>query len=114
MQITFDTSSPDYTKIILEGRLDTAGVDAIESRFSAASVATGKSTIVDLSRVPFVASMGIRLLVETAKGLSRKQARLVILEPQEIVDEYLREADLYQLIPVARDDEEARALLTGD
>ena len=40
----------EVRKIVLAGRLDTAGVDQVETKFGAAIVPAGKNTIVDLSR----------------------------------------------------------------
>jgi len=36
-------------KVVFIGRLDTAGVDRVETRFGAAVTAAGKNTVVDLS-----------------------------------------------------------------
>ncbi len=45
-------------------------VDEIKTRFIAAVVPVGNNAVVDLSRVEFVASMGIRMLVSTARSLA--------------------------------------------
>ena len=39
----------DVRKVVLMGRLDTKGVDLVETRFGAAIVPNGKNTIVDLT-----------------------------------------------------------------
>ena len=57
----------DVRKVALAGRLDTAGVDRIETRFGAAIVPAGKNTVVDLTEVTFLASMGIRMLIATTR-----------------------------------------------
>ncbi len=66
----------EVRRVVLVGRLDTAGVDVVETRFGAAIVPNGKDTIVDLSGVTFLASMGIRMLISTTRALSRKGGRL--------------------------------------
>src|SRR5689334_12580286 len=65
-------------RVVFVGRLDTAGVDRVETRFGAAVVAAGKNTVVDLSQVSFLASLGIRMLITTARSLSRKRAKLAM------------------------------------
>ena len=68
----------DVRKVILAGRLDTAGVDLIETRFGASIVPAGKNTVVDLSQVTFLASMGIRMLIATNRSLSRKGGKFAL------------------------------------
>src|SRR5262245_26351735 len=74
-------------KIILKGRLDTPGVGRIETGFVAALVPKGRSAIVDLSQVDFVASLGLRMFLSTARGLGMRQAKIVLFAPQEPVKE---------------------------
>jgi len=69
----------DVRKVVLVGRLDTAGVDLVETKFGAAIVPNGKNTIVDLTQVTFLASMGIRMLISTTRALSRKGGKLVMV-----------------------------------
>jgi len=66
-------------KVVLAGRLDTAGVDRVETRFGAAIVPAGKNTVVDLTQVTFLASMGIRMLIATTRALSRKGGKLCVV-----------------------------------
>ena len=68
----------EVRKVVLAGRLDTAGVDRVETKFGAVIVPADKNTIVDLTQVSFLASMGIRMLIATARSLSRKGSKLVM------------------------------------
>ncbi len=96
-------------KIILKGRLDTAGTDRIETRFIAAVVPRARNTIVDLSQTDFVASMGIRMFISAARALNQKNARLVLFAPQELVREVFEIASLGDIISIC--DDEASALI---
>ena len=49
------TDIGEVRKIILAGRLDSAGVDGIELRFGAVIIPVGKHTVVDLTEVSFLA-----------------------------------------------------------
>lgn len=98
-------------KIALHGRLDTPGVDQIETRFSATIVPRGKHAIIDLSDVSFVASMGLRMFISVSRALTGKDGKLVLLNPQSLVSEVFDNAALSQIIPVVFDEQEALKLV---
>jgi anti-anti-sigma factor len=103
----------NIVRVMLRGRLDTPGVDRVETRFAAAIVPQGRHAIVDLSDVSFIASMGLRMFISVARVLARKQARMVLLGPTPLVSEVFINASLEQVIPIARDEPHARELLAG-
>jgi anti-sigma B factor antagonist len=105
------TDLGNVTKITLSGRLDTPGVDQIETRFTASVVPAGKPTMVDLSGVTFVSSMGIRMLVTTARSLSIKKAKMILLDPQPLVKESLDLVCLSDIIPIVAGETQALELL---
>lgn len=105
---------PHRTVVSLAGRLDTVGVEAIETSFNAAVVARRVDAIVDLSAVEFLSSMGVRMLLTAAKALQRAGARLVLAAPGPLVDGALRHSSLAQVIRVATDRDEAAAWLDGE
>src|SRR4051812_33026801 len=109
MEMTMTDVQDDAVKIALRGRLDTTGVDAIETKFSAA--AKGKHALVDLSGVSFLASMGIRMLFSSARVLKTGGFRMIVLAPQELVSEVLDNAGVTQIIPIAPNEQEALAML---
>jgi anti-anti-sigma factor len=96
-----------------EGRLDSSGVDRIETRFIASVVPAGKHALVDLSGVTFVSSMGIRMLITTARALQAKQARMVLFGAQPVVREALEHVALGSIIPIVADEAAATALVQG-
>src|SRR5262245_55864978 len=98
-------------KVILKGRLDSPGVARIETGFVAALVPKGRSAIIDLSQVEFVASLGIRMFLTTARGLGMRQAKIVLFGPQEGVREILESVSLDKLIAIASDESSALAAL---
>ena len=109
MDIT--TLAEGLVRITLAGRLDTQGVDRIETKFIAALVPGGKNAIVDLSQVEFVASMGIRMLVATARSLKNRQARLALYGPQANVGEVFEAVSLQKIIPICATEADAMAAL---
>ena len=103
--------APTQAKVVLKGRLDTAGVDRLETKFVAALVPRGLNAIVDLSQVDFVASMGLRMLISVARSLSRRNARFVLFAPQEGVREVFESVSLGDLISIRDTETDALAML---
>jgi anti-sigma B factor antagonist len=101
------------TKVTLNGRLDTPGVDQIETRLVATLVPAGKSAIVDFSGVEFVASMGIRMLISVARGMRQRRAKLAIYNVPSLVQEIFENVGLSDIIPIGSDETDARRLVSS-
>ena len=99
---------PRLVKVTLIGRLDTAGVDGIETRFLAALIPNANNAVIDMTQVDFMTSMGIRMLVSAARSLNMRQARLALFGVQDQVKQVLEMVSIQQLIPVC--DSEANSL----
>jgi len=102
----------NVTRVSLSGRLDTSGVDQIETRFVATLVPQGKSAIVDLSGVEFVASMGIRMLTSVARGMRQRQAKLALYGVTSLVQETFDSVSLSDIIPIGADERDALQLVS--
>jgi anti-anti-sigma factor len=103
----------DIRRVALAGRLDSAGVDLIETRFGASIVPAGKHTVVDLSEVTFLASMGIRMLISTNRSLSRKGGKIALYGASPAVREVIDTVALTDIIPLASSEAEAIGIVTG-
>ena len=101
----------DFVRVVLNGRLDTAGVGQIESQFFAGIVPRGRPTVVDMSEVPFLASLGIRMLISTARSLSSKGARIAMYSATPGVMEVIEMTSLHEIVPTAASEAEALALV---
>jgi anti-sigma B factor antagonist len=93
----------------LSGRLDTQGVGRVESRFVASLVPGGNSAIVDLSRVDFVSSMGVRMLISAARTLKSRQASLAVFGASAPVNQVLEATALNRILPICTTENEALA-----
>ena len=100
----------DVTHVVLAGRLDLQGAGEIETDFTARTAAAKKSAVVDFSKVPFLASIGMRMLVLAAKTLRRTGHKLIILSPQENVKQALEVAGLVEILPIAMNEADAFGL----
>lgn len=109
MNLTILESSKDLIVIELEGSLDVAGAQSVETRFLAHTSTATCPVILDFSKVTFLASFGLRMLFDAFKSLQRKGKKLVILNPQPIVAQVLDMADVGQLIMISHDAGDARA-----
>jgi anti-sigma B factor antagonist len=79
----------------------------VETRFVAHLVPGGHNAIVDLSGVEFVASMGIRLFVSTARNLRVRQANLALYGAQPSVMQVFDAVALQKILPVCATEVEA-------
>lgn len=87
----------------LVGRLDLKGTNEIDNSFTFA-VSSGKTpTLVDMSEVEFLASIGMRLLLSNARALARRGSKLVLLKPTPLVRDALVTAGFEELIPMYDD-----------
>ena len=103
----------DLTYVALDGRLDLQGTGEIDLELTSRTVAQRKPVVIDLTGVLFLASIGMRLLVTTAKGLGRFGHRCVLLNPRENVRAALDTAGLGHILLVAASETEAFALARG-
>lgn len=111
IQIT-PTPSGQALAVRFDGRLDTAGVDAVETRFLGATSAD-KDLVVDLSGVPLITSMGIRMLIGAARAMSIRKHRIVLFGAQPLVAEVLETAAVDSLVAVVGSAADALALVGG-
>ena len=109
MKVSVDHPKENISRIVLDGRLDVAGTQAAEAEFNAA-VAAGPNVIVDLGKVPFIASLGIRLLVAGAQTRSKIGGKMVLMSPDELSRRILKTTGIDQLVPVCNGLDEALAL----
>lgn len=112
MDVTF-TEMPGFIKADLAGRLDTANVSRVESRFTAGLVPRGQHTVIDLTEVSFIASLGIRMLLTVARSLGRHGAKLAMFGAAPQVQEILETTALSDIIPVFSTESEAIELVTA-
>ncbi len=107
MEIDITPIDETTQRVRLNGRMDTQGVDQIELRFSAGAVAGGRSAVVDLAGVSFLASMGIRMFIASARAMQAKGSKLALYGASEAVQSVLDTVALDQIIPITASEEEA-------
>jgi len=114
MEMTILERDDDITHVALTGRLDTTGAEEINQRFSEATAARKRPTIVDLSEIDFMASRGIGLLFASSKKLKKAGRKLVVLNPQKMVEGVLTSSKMDKVMPIAHDLDEAIQIARGE
>ena len=101
MELLIEQLSGTVTKASPVGRWDVAGAAVIDVRLSALA-GSGRSLIIDLAQVNFLSSMGIRSIVVSAKALTLRGAKLVLMSPDQNVELVLTSTGIDTLIPICR------------
>ena len=98
-------------QIALGGALDIAGAAEADLPFRSASEKE-KRLIVDLSDVDFLASIGIRVLVKSAKSVAERGGRMAVYGAQETPRKVLVSSGVERLVNLV--DDEATAIAQVD
>jgi len=107
MELQVIDVSREFAHIALSGKLDVEGEGQIRDRFQELTANADRSAVVDMSQVTYLASLGIRLLFSCAKSLAAQGKKLVVLNPQPMVEETLMTSGTVNFIPIARNIDEA-------
>jgi len=87
----------------LIGRLDLQGAQAIDLPLAGVTAAPTTSALVDISGVSFLASLGLRSLLSTAKAMSKRGGKMLLISPKPNVMDILEVSGVSSLIPIFDD-----------
>lgn len=94
---------PDGVLLVqLAGRMDIAGAAAVDMQMSVISGAH-RAVVIDLSQVNFLASMGMRTLVMSAKTVASRGGRLACFGADENVSRVLIASGVTTILPLVGD-----------
>ena len=111
MELRTEQLSDGIERISLIGRLDSAGLQDIDMRFTTLMSSRKVLAVVDLSEVSFLASIGIRTLVTNARAQSRQGGAVALAGAQPLVAEVLKTAGIDEVIPIYPDVDAASSAL---
>lgn len=97
--VRVETGDARYATAFVTGRLDAAGVVATEPGITRAVQAHDRLAL-DLAGVPYMASMGLRLLMAAARTLEKRGGRFVVANPTPEVAGVLAIAGLEKALRV--------------
>jgi anti-anti-sigma factor len=86
--------------IKLNGTLDINGLYDIEIEFVRCCAGEDVRVLVDLSRVNYISSIGIPLLVNSAKSVYNHGGKMALLNPQKAVESILELTGIALIIPI--------------
>lgn len=108
MSVSCQDVGTDLRRITIVGRLDMEGTDSLSARVMELVEEPKKGVVIDISTVRFLASVGIRLLVASAKAVQQRGGKLVIVAaPGSSVAMSLNATGVDELIPVFSNNAEA-------
>lgn len=110
MKFTTVEAPEHITFLALEGSLNIAGAKEIRSEFLEVIQSRANPVVLDFTGVDFLASFGMRLLIEAHKSVAIDKHIVVILNPHPSVAKVLESAGLSSIIATASTKEEAFAL----
>jgi anti-sigma B factor antagonist len=113
MDVVAVESTNDVVCLELSGRMDTSGVERTETRFFALFAPRGVGTVIDLTKVSVLTSMGLRLIISGAKTARAKGFRIALVAPAGPVRDVLDDASIGDLLPILDDRAAARSLVQG-
>ena len=101
MSISYDDVGADLRRIVISGRLDMPGTDSVAGKLAELTAAPKKAVVIDLSALRFLASIGIRALIASAKAVQQRKGRLVlVVDEGSSVMMSLKATGVDDLIPV--------------
>jgi anti-anti-sigma factor len=97
----FIHESDEVSYVALGGRFDQTGVEEVEQPFTEATTGRGLPTIVDMSGITFMSSLGIGFLYANTKELKKAGCKLVLLNPKGMVETVLGSSKMDRVMPIA-------------
>jgi anti-sigma B factor antagonist len=95
-------------KIVISGRLDLPGTQSVAGELEKLAAAPKKGVVVDVSSLKFLASLGIRALLKSAKTVEERGGKMVLVvgANSQIVMS-LEATGVSDLLPTFKSDDEA-------
>lgn len=113
MSISYDDVG-DLRTIRISGRLDVEGTDSVAAQLEELAKAAKKGVVVDLSSLKFLASIGIRALIASAKSVKERGGRMaLVVKPGSTVQMSIKATGVDQFVPVYSSAEAAEKAATA-
>jgi anti-anti-sigma factor len=110
MQMAVEQLDGGITKVSLDGRFDIAGAAAVDLKLNAIAGAS-KLLVIDMRNVSFLASMGLRTLVNVARTVKNRGGKLAVFGTLEDVEKTMLMSHLDSMMTIHRDIQNAMASL---
>jgi len=108
MKLQYNELDSNIRLIKLTGKLDVYGVNSIDIEFIRCCSGDNLHVLVDLSGVNYISSIGIPMLINSAKTVASRGGKLVLLKPRPNVAEVLVLTGIPLIIPIYSELESAK------
>ena len=101
----------DVVVATADGRIDFAGAQELEAAIASALVADSgvRGLVIDFSKVDYISSVGLRVLMVAAKALRARRATVAVTALQSVVAEIFEISRFHHVVEVRHDVREAIA-----
>ncbi len=100
MRLHYSELESGIRLIKLNGALDIHGVNQVDVEFVRHCTGEHICVLVDLSKVNYISSIGIPLLVNSAKFVARQGGKMALLNPKKSVEDVLELTGIPLIIPI--------------
>ena len=108
MSISYVDVGDQLRRIEISGRLDVEGTNSVASQLVELTQAPKKGVVVDLSSLKFLASIGIRALITSAKAVKERGGKMVlVVDDGSSVMMSIKATGVDQFVPVFDDTSDA-------
>ena len=111
MKLEYNELEDEIRLIKLTGKLDLEGTNSIEKQFVQHCSGQNVYVLVDLSHVMYISSIGIPILVNSAKAVAGRGGRLALLAPQPNIKSVLDITGVSHVVRIYNDLETAQKRL---
>lgn len=100
MRLQYSELETGIRLIKLNGALDSTGAPSVEIEFVRCCTGDNLCVLVDLSKVNYISSIGIPMLINSAKTIVRHGGKMALLSPQRSVESVLEMTGIPLIIPI--------------
>lgn len=100
MELQYSELDTGIRIIKLSGKLDLNGTYSVEVDFVRHCTGKDLRVIVDISKVTYLSSIGIPMLINSAKLVIRNGGKMALLSPQKAVADVLKITGIPLIIPI--------------
>ena len=107
-----DSDQPHTARVVLDGRLDSNTYKALEKAMEPVLSGPAKIVILDLAKLQFISSAGIRVLILAQKALAQRSGSLLMIHMQPQITKVLEIINALPGVSIFRSSKEMDDYLT--
>lgn len=100
MLLNVVSTSESTLHIELIGNLDALGVEDLRDEFAKTLDSLDHHIAIDIHRMPYIASLGIAMLVSAAQTQQKRGLKVVLIAPTPDVEQLLRQLKIDEVTPI--------------